>query len=54
MSLTAGGKTKSTMVLGAAAAAAPKLRADMAAVLGVPTLAIAQPVTGSGGTGANK
>jgi len=54
VSLTAGGKTKSTMVLGAAAAAAPKLRADMAAVLGVPTLAIAQPVTGSGGTGANK
>jgi hypothetical protein len=54
VSLTAGGKTKSTMVLGAAAAAAPKLRADMAAVLGVPALAIAQPVTGSGGTGANK
>jgi hypothetical protein len=54
VSLTAGGKTKSTMVLGAAAAAAPKLRADMAAVLGVPTLAIAQPVTGSGGTGASK
>jgi hypothetical protein len=46
VSLTTGGKTKSTMVLGAAATAAPKLRADMAAVLGVPSLAIAQPVTG--------
>ena len=48
VSLTADGKTKTTMVLGAASAAAPKLRADMAAVLGVPTLAIAQPVSGSG------
>ena len=54
VSLTAGGTTKSTMVLGAAAAAAPKLRADMAAVLGVPTLAIAQPVTGGNKAGANK
>ena len=54
VSLTAGGKTKSTMVLGAAAAAAPKLRADMAAVLGVPSLAIAQPVTGTNKGGANK
>jgi hypothetical protein len=36
------------MVLGAAYTAAPKLRADMAAVLGVPRLAIAQPVSGSG------
>ena len=54
VSLTAGGKTKSTMVLGAAAAAAPKLRADMAAVLGVPALAIAQPVTGVNKSGANK
>jgi len=48
VSLTAGGKTRTTMVAGAAAAAAPKLRADMAAVLGVPTLAIAQPVSGAG------
>ena len=48
VSLTTAGKTKSTMVLGAAATAAPKLRADMAAVLGVPTLAIAQPGSGSG------
>ena len=54
VSLTAGGKTKSTMVLGAAATAAPKLRADMAAVLGVPSLAIAQPVTGVNKSGANK
>jgi hypothetical protein len=54
VSLTADGKTRSTMVLGAASAAAPKLRADMAAVLEVPTLAIAQPASGSGGTGANK
>jgi hypothetical protein len=54
VSLTADGKTKSTMVLGAAATAAPKLRADMAAVLGVPALAIAQPVTGTGKAGAGK
>ena len=54
VSLTTGGKTKSTMVLGAAATAAPKLRADMAAVLGVPSLAIAQPVTGTNKSGANK
>jgi hypothetical protein len=44
VSLTADGKTRTTMVLGPAAAAAPKLRADLAAVLGVPTLAIGQPV----------
>ncbi len=48
VSLTADGQTKATMVLGAAYTAAPKLRADMAAVLGVPRLAIAQPVSGSG------
>ena len=48
VSLTADGQTKTTMVLGAASTAAPKLRADMAAVLGVPRLAIAQPVSGSG------
>ncbi len=53
VSLTADGKTRTTMVLGAASAAAPKLRADMAAVLGVPTLAIAQPASGSG-AGPNK
>jgi hypothetical protein len=54
VSLTTGGKTKSTMMRGAAATAAPKLRADMAAVLGVPSLAIAQPVTGTNKSGANK
>ena len=54
VSLTTDGKTKSTMVLGAAAAAAPKLRADMAAVLGVPSLAIAQPVAGGNKAGPNK
>lgn len=54
VSLTADGTTKSTMVLGTAATAAPKLRADMAAVLGVPALAIAQPVTGNNKADANK
>ena len=48
VSLTADGQTKTTMVLGATSTAAPKLRADMAAVLEVPRLAIAQPVSGSG------
>jgi hypothetical protein len=48
VTLTADGKTQSTMVLGAAATAAPKLRTAMAAVLGVPTLAIAQPASGTG------
>jgi hypothetical protein len=43
VSLTAGGKTQTTMVLGRAAAAAPRLRADLAAVLGVPTLAVVLP-----------
>src|SRR5215468_4693507 len=51
VSLTADGKTRTTIVAGPAATAAPRLRADMAAVLGVPTLAIAQP---QGGTGASK
>ena len=54
VSLTTDGKTTSTMVLGAAATAAPKLRAAMAAVLGVPSLAIAQPVTGTSKSGAHK
>ena len=48
VSLTADGKTRTTVVLGAASAAAPKLRTDMAAVLEVPTLAIAQPAAGTG------
>ena len=51
VSLTVGGKTRTTMVIGTASAAAPKLRADLAAVLGVPRLAIAQPVTGTGKSG---
>ena len=38
VSITADGKTQSTMVMGSAAAAAPKLEADMAAVLGVPAV----------------
>ena len=50
VSLTVGGKTRTTIVIGTASAAAPKLRADLAAVLGVPRLAIAQPVTGTGVT----
>jgi hypothetical protein len=43
VSITANSKTQSTMVFGAAAAAAPKLRADMAAVLGVSTSMLAPP-----------
>jgi hypothetical protein len=54
VSLTVGGKTRTTMVIGTASAAAPKLRADLAAVLGVPRLAIAQPVTGTGRSGASR
>jgi hypothetical protein len=54
VSLTVDGKTRTTMVVGAASAAAPKLRADLAAVLGVPRLAIAQPVTGTGKSGATR
>ena len=49
VSLTADGKTRTTMMLGAASAsaAAPKLQADMAAVLEVPTMAIGKPVSGA-------
>jgi hypothetical protein len=36
VSLTAAGRTRGTLLIGAAAAAAPHLRADLAAVLGVP------------------
>jgi hypothetical protein len=49
VSLTADGKTRTTLILGAASAAAPKLQTDMAAVLEVPRLAIAQPASGAGG-----
>jgi len=54
VSLTAGGKTRTTMVIGAASAAAPKLRSDLAAVLGVPRLAIARPLTGTRNAGATR
>jgi hypothetical protein len=47
-SLTAAGKTKVTMMVGSSSAAAPKLQADLAKVLGVPSLAIAQPKSGTG------
>jgi len=43
VSLTADGKTQSTMVYGTASAAAPKLRADMASVLGEPASMVAAP-----------
>jgi hypothetical protein len=54
VSLTADGKTQSAMVIGAASAAAPKLRADMAAVLGVPASMLAQPQSPSDKAGPNK
>lgn len=46
VSLTASGKTQFTTVAGPAAAAAPKLRADMAAVLGEPVSMLATPSAG--------
>jgi hypothetical protein len=54
VSIMADGKTRTALVLGAAAAAAPKLRDDMAAVLEVPRLAIAPPASEAGQTGSNK
>jgi hypothetical protein len=54
VSITADGKTQSTMVLGPASAAAPKLRADMAAVLGVPTSMLAPPQSQVNRGGPNK
>ena len=47
VSLTAVGQTKATILTGSAAAAAPKLRSDLAAVLGVPSLVMAQPKGGT-------
>jgi hypothetical protein len=47
-SLTAAGQTKITMLVGSASAAAPKLQADLAKVLGVPSLVMAQPKSGTG------
>ena len=49
-SLSAAGKTKVTLMVGSASAAAPKLQADLAAVLGLPSLVTAQPKSGTGGT----
>lgn len=43
VSITTEGKTQATIVFGSAAAAAPKLEADMAAVLRVPTSMLAPP-----------
>jgi hypothetical protein len=47
-SLTAAGKTKATMMVGSASAAAPKLQGDLAKVLGVSSLVIPQPKSGGG------
>jgi hypothetical protein len=53
-SLSAAGKTKVTIMGGSASAAAPKLQADLAKALGLPSLVIAQPKSGtSGGTPRN-
>jgi hypothetical protein len=53
VSLTAAGKTKTTILVGSASAAAPKLQADLAKVLGVPSLVMAQPKSTSTGTPRN-
>lgn len=47
-SLSASGKTKVTLMVGSAAAAAPKLQADLAKALGLPSLVMAQPKPGTG------
>jgi hypothetical protein len=52
--ITAGGKTQSTMVMGSADTAAPDLRADMAAVLGVPVSMLAAPQSQVNPGGPNK
>ena len=49
-SLTASGKTKTTVMIGSASAAAPKLQADLARALGLPSLVTAQPKPGTGTT----
>ena len=54
VSITADGKTQSTMVFGTASAAAPKLEAAMAAVLGEPTSMLAQPQSQVNPGGPNK
>ena len=47
-SLSASGKTKTTIMVGSASAAAPRLQADLAKVLGLPSLVTAQPKPGTG------
>ncbi len=54
VSITADGKTQFTMVFGPASAAAPTLRADMAAVLGVPVSMLAPPQSQVNAGGPNK
>ncbi len=54
VSITADGKTQFTMVFGPASAAAPTLRADMAAVLGVPVSMLAPPQSQINPGGPNK
>ena len=54
VSITVGGKTQSTLMFGSAAAAAPQLRADMAAVLGVPMSMLAPPQSQINPGGPNK
>ena len=53
VSLTVGGKTRTTMVIGTASAAAPKLRADLAAVpvTGWAIASLGTPRTGTGKSG---
>jgi len=54
VSITTGGKTQATVMFGTAAAAAPKLEADMAAVLRVPTSMLAPPQSHTNPGGPNK
>ena len=52
--ITADGRTQSTMVMGSAYTAAPNLRADMAAVLGVPVAMLVAPQSQVNPGGPNK
>ena len=54
VSITTGSKTQATVMFGTAAAAAPKLEADMAAVLRVPTSMLAPPQSHTNPGGPNK
>jgi uncharacterized protein YceK len=49
VTVTADGKRQSTVLFGTAAAAAPNLQTDMAAVLGVPKYAVSAPTLHQGG-----